>query len=195
MAIGRGVRCPAVWRDRVLATSLGVKRLGAAKERPRSVNWFTHPTRGDRYRIGANARGGTDGRFGCTLPPRLFASHFKPLQGRLFVLLVGPGTRCGDHSDDRAGDPELDVVSHRMMCPPLTGFNSAAACLTKRSPQSQHYVRLSFSAWASLRRGLAPHRSQYGKRHNRRRDVEDRSNHENCRPTTGPSRQHVAQWN
>src|SRR5262249_28641330 len=45
-----------------------------------------------------------------------FASRFDRLQGRLFVLPVGPGTRCCARSDDRAGDSELDVLPHRMMC-------------------------------------------------------------------------------
>jgi hypothetical protein len=70
-----------------------------------------------------NARGGSDVRFGCPFPPHLFASLFDPLQARLLVLLVGPGTRCRAHSDTRARGPELGVVPHRMMWPLLTGFN------------------------------------------------------------------------
>jgi hypothetical protein len=153
---------------------------GAHVKNRGGVNWFTHPTRGEPLQTSTrNARGGSDVRFGCPSPPRLFVSHFDPLQGHLLVLLVGPGTRCGAHSDARARGNELGVVPRRMRCPPLSSTGRTAFVFAE----------------GILHRGLASHRPQHSKRHNRRNDVEDRSDHKNCRPTTGPGRQHVPQRN
>ena len=159
-----------------------------AREKTAGVNWFTHQTRGAATEI--DARGGSHVRFGCPLPSRSFAAHFDPPQSRLLVLLIGLGAHCGDHSHDRAREHQLGALPPGMRCSPLTSFGT----LFETTVRAQAPIAF-VSAQATLRHGLAPHRPQHGKRHNRRNDVQDRCNHKDRGPATGPSRQHVAQRN
>ena len=81
------------------------------------------------------------------------------------------------------------VLSH-IKCDFIDGSSdSNSVILTKRPFRTRYRGGVLFAQPMSWPGVASP---QHSKRHDRGNYVEDRSDHENCRPTTGPGRQHIA---
>jgi hypothetical protein len=84
------------------------------------------------------------------------------------------------------------VLSH-IKCDFIEGSSdSNSVLLTKRPFRTRYRDGVLFAQPMSWLGVASP---QHSKRHDRGNYVEDRSDHKNCRPTTSPGRQHIAQGN